>query len=104
MFMGSAMKRSRNKGNIGGDNLKKVRLLRKYSQSQLATEAQLMGLSIDKKAISLIENGKRYFLDYEIICFSKILNVPTYYLTDGVPANFSQNQTIKKNGNTESNG
>lgn len=97
------MKRSRGRGNICGENLKKVRHLRGYSQSQLAAEAQLLGLSLDKKAISLIENGKRYFLDYEIVWLSKILNVPTYYLTDGVPSNFTFSASNTKNGNQDSN-
>lgn len=75
----------RNIGNVCGGNLKKIRKMRGYTQQKLANEAQLLGLSVNKKVISLIESGERYFLDKELIIFAKILRVPTYYLTDGVP-------------------
>ncbi len=63
----------RNSYNVCGGNLRKIRKKLKLSQSDLARKAQLEGLNIDKKTISLIENGKRGFLDYEIICCARAL-------------------------------
>lgn len=74
--------------NICGENVKIVRLMHKMSQSALAGKAQLLGLNIDKKTISLIENRKRRFPDYELIILAKALQVPTFYITDGVPLTY----------------
>lgn len=76
------------KYNICGGNVKIIRKKRELSQSELAGKAQLLGLNIDKKTISLIEGGHRKFADYEIIILARALEIPTYYITDGVPANF----------------
>lgn len=76
------------KYNICGENIKIIRKKREISQSILAGKAQLLGLNIDKKTISLIESGQRKFADYEIITLARALEIPTYYITDGIPANF----------------
>lgn len=76
----------RSVGNLCGKHLKAARESRGLTQTELAMRAQLLGLPTDKKAISLIENGKRYFLDIELITFAKALNIPAYYLIDGVPS------------------
>lgn len=55
------------------------------SQADLARKAQLEGLNVDKKTISLIENGKRGFQDYEILCFARALGVPASYILEGIP-------------------
>lgn len=64
--------------NVCGRNLLQLRKSLKLSQTDLARKVQLEGLSIDKKTISLIENEKWGFQDYEIICFAKAMNIPTY--------------------------
>ena len=52
---------------------------------QMGVNAQLEGLNVDKKTISLIENGKRGFQDYEILCFARALGVPASYILEGIP-------------------
>ncbi len=71
--------------NVCGRNLRKIRKEMKLSQSDLARQAQLEGLNIDKKTISLIENGKRGFLDFEVICCARALGVSISDLMDGIP-------------------
>lgn len=44
--------KNRNHGNFCGLNLMKIRKMRGYTQVKLALEAQLLGLSVDKKTIS----------------------------------------------------
>ena len=67
------------------------------AQTDLARKAQLEGLSIDKKTISLIENEKRGFQDYEIICFAKAMNIPTSYILDGPPENEEKSEDKSEN-------
>lgn len=71
--------------NVCGKNLCKIRTIQNLSQADLARKAQLEGLNVDKKTISLIENGKRGFQDYEILCFARALGVPVSYILEGIP-------------------
>ncbi len=70
--------------NVCGGNLRRIRKSIKLSQSDLARKTQLEGLNLDKKTISLIENGKRGFQDYEVICCAKALGVSISDLMDEV--------------------
>lgn len=79
--------------NVCGKNLLQLRKSLKLSQTDLARKAQLEGLSIDKKTISLIENEKRGFQDYEIICFAKAMKIPASYILDGPPENEEKKET-----------
>ena len=83
--------------NVCGRNLLQLRKSLNLSQTDLARKAQLEGLSIDKKTISLIENEKRGFQDYEIICFAKAMNVPASYILDGPPENMKKSEDKSKN-------
>ncbi len=67
------MTKLNNSYNVCGGNLRRIRKELKLSQSDLARKAQLEGLNIDKKTISLIENGKRGFQDFEVICCARAL-------------------------------
>lgn len=82
--------------NVCGRNLLQLRKSLKLSQTDLARKAQLEGL-IDKKTISLIENEKRGFQDYEIICFAKAMNIPTSYILDGPPENEEKSEDKSEN-------
>lgn len=82
--------------NVCGRNLLQIRKSLKLSQTDLARKAQLEGL-IDKKTISLIENEKRGFQDYEIICFAKAMNIPTSYILDGPPENEEKSEDKSEN-------
>lgn len=83
--------------NVCGRNLLRFRKSLKLSQTDLARKVQLEGLSIDKKTISLIENEKRGFQDYEIICFAKAMNIPTSYILDGPPENEEKSEDKSEN-------
>lgn len=83
--------------NVCGRNLLQLRKSLKLSQTDLARKVQLEGLSIDKKTISLIENEKRGFQDYEIICFAKAMNIPTSYILDGPPENEEKSEDKSEN-------
>lgn len=53
------------------------------SQRDLARKLQLMGLDMDKNAITRIEMNKRYVTDIELRMLAKIFNVSYAYLIDG---------------------
>ena len=53
--------------------LRVMRVRRDVSQQELAARMQVLGVSIDQQAISLIENNKRAVTDYELACFCKAL-------------------------------
>ena len=81
-------KQSNNKRNICG---KQIHLIRtgqydkkhpKITQEMLAARLQVLGLDIDRTAISRIETGKRMLKDTEVITFAKVLNVPLAVLYD----------------------
>lgn len=70
------------KANIIGHNIKKYRKSRNLSQEALATKMQLENVEISQKIISRIENQQRIVTDYELLLFSKVLNVDIYDLLD----------------------
>jgi len=63
------------KRNIIGGNLKLLRLEKKLSQEQLASKLHLLGLNLDRSAISRIESYSREVYDYEVSYFAIALNV-----------------------------
>ena len=77
--------RSRNRKNICGERIKKIResLPIKMSQRQLADKLCLLGLDIDKNVIQRIESGNRFVSDIELKCISQVLNVSFSDLLDG---------------------
>lgn len=68
------------KRNIIGVNLKYWRKKKEFSQEQLAAKLHLLGLNIDRSAISRIESLSREVYDYEIICFCIALKISIYDL------------------------
>ena len=63
------------KRNIVGENLKLLRLKMGLSQEQLASKLHLLGLNMDRSAISRIESFSREVYDYELAYFSIALDV-----------------------------
>ncbi len=63
--------------NIIGGRVRKARLAQKppVSQQDLAGRLAALGVSIDRSAISRIENQERYVMDYEIAVLAKALKV-----------------------------
>lgn len=67
------------KNNLCGENIARLRKSRipKTSQRALADELQLLGLDIDKNAISRIESGERFVTDIELKAIAKFFNIST---------------------------
>jgi Helix-turn-helix. len=68
--------------NLISKKLKVLRAQHGYSQRNLASRLQLIGLDMDKNVITRIETNKRYVTDIEIKAISEIFNVPYGYLLD----------------------
>lgn len=66
--------------NIIGENIKKAREAKGYSQKQLSEKLELLAVYTCRGSISRIENGKRAVTDIEIDAISKILDVSLDYL------------------------
>ena len=58
--------------NLSGSAIKRLRLEKGWSQSELADLLQLKGLDVDKNAIQRIEARKRFVTDIELVYFAKI--------------------------------
>ena len=67
----------RGKNNLCGENIARLRKARKPKTSQraLADELQLLGIEIDKNAISRIEAGERFVTDIELRAFADFFNI-----------------------------
>ena len=79
------MKRSKYKDNlnIAGERLALARRRKKLTQGELAAKVQTYGLEqFDQKSVSLIETGKRYIVDYELMILSEILDVTYDWLIE----------------------
>lgn len=63
------------KRNFIGKNIKKFRIDRNLSQENLTGKLNILGLNIDRSALSRIENQQRELYDYEIFFFSKALGI-----------------------------
>ncbi len=61
--------------NIIGKNLKKIRLERNLTQSDIAAALQLKGYEFDRISILRIENGLRFVPDYEVKILCEVLGV-----------------------------
>ena len=87
--------RYQGKKNLCGGNISKLRksLRPKVSQRDLADKLQLVGMDVDKNAISLIENGDRFITDIELKIIATFFSISTDELlsisTDGL-----QNTTV----------
>lgn len=55
----------------------------KMTQEELTAKLQILGLKIDRTALSRIESGARVLSDIEVACFASALNVPLDFLFFG---------------------
>ena len=61
--------------NICGKKISELRKSLNISQRILADRLQLSGLDVDKNAIQLIECGKRFVTDIELVAFAGIFGI-----------------------------
>lgn len=72
------------KRNIIGENIKFYRKFNGWSQEQFIAKLHLAGLDLDRTSLSRIENHSREVYDYELLYFSKILDVNIYKLFESI--------------------
>lgn len=70
-----AIRKLNNNFNVIGENLKKCRISSNLSQADLVKELNILGISIHKNDVSLIEANKRTVKDYELWGFVRILDI-----------------------------
>lgn len=63
------------KRNFIGDNVRRLRKERNFTQEELAAKLQIEGLNIDRPMITKIELQQREVYDYEAFYISKVLKV-----------------------------
>jgi len=68
-------KKFNNKSNVIGQNIRKYRLQKGYTQEQLCQKLDLFGLNLYHSDIYLIENNKRLVRDYEAFAFAKVFGI-----------------------------
>ena len=72
MYTNKAMDGRRN---ICGKQITRLRTSMNLSQRELADQLQVAGLDIGKNVVQRIESGARYVPDFELIFFSRVLDV-----------------------------
>lgn len=82
-------KKFNDKSNIIGQNVKKYREQFGYTQDQLCSKLDLLGLNLYHSDIHLIENNKRLVRDYEAFAFTKIFNITLDELYSDAEKDFS---------------
>ena len=68
------------KRNICGDRIRLARLAKRFSQSDLCRQLQLIGIPMERDSISRIEIGTRFVTDYEVVEIARALDVPIEWL------------------------
>lgn len=68
------------KRNICGDRIRKARLKRRLSQSDLCKLLQLRGVMVERDTISRMESGSRFVADFEAVVIAEVLEVPVLWL------------------------
>lgn len=66
--------------NVSGERIREARLKQRLSQTDLAAQLQVSGVTIERDSISRIEIGTRFVADYELMIFAKILGVELEWL------------------------
>lgn len=59
-----------------------ARLNKRMTQSDLAAQIQIQGVTMERDSISRIEIGTRFVTDYELKIFSEVLGVSMEWLTN----------------------
>lgn len=68
------------KKNICGERIREARVIKRISQSDLASKMQIEGIILERDSISRIEIGTRFVADYELMVFAKVLKVNVEWL------------------------
>ena len=68
------------KKNIAGERIREMRWKRHLSQSDLAAQMQVRGVTIERDSVSRVENGTRFIPDYELPVFAEVLGVSVTWL------------------------
>ena len=71
------------KKNLIGENLKKIRKIKGFSQQDLSDKLELLGVYVCRGSISRIEEYERTVTDIELYAFSKVLDIDMLLLIDG---------------------
>lgn len=66
--------------NMIGNNLRKFRMERGWSQQVLSNKLEMLAIYVCRGSISRIEDKLRTVTDIELYGFSKVLNVPIQQL------------------------
>ena len=64
------------KMNMVGENIRKYRIKRGYSQQTLSNKLELLGVYICRGSISRIEEQLRTISDIELFALAKVLDIP----------------------------
>ena len=67
----------KNKSNISGKNIRRIRKKNHLSQEDLAAKLQLVGAGVTTSTISKIETQDRRVSDKELLCIAKALGTST---------------------------
>ena len=76
------MKKFEDKSNVIGYIIKKYRINKKMSKSELSRQLQLHAVYIDRIQIYRMEEGQMIIKDFELIALCKVLNIPFSELVD----------------------
>lgn len=70
------MKKYEDKSNVIGSIVKKYRIYKKLSKTELSRQLQLHAVYIDRIQIYRMETGQMIIKDFELIALCKVLNIP----------------------------
>ncbi|MEI3394430.1 MAG: helix-turn-helix transcriptional regulator [Clostridia bacterium] len=79
-----AVRKLNNNLNVIGENLRKYRKEKHFSQADLMKDLNLLEINMHKNDIYMIEANKRTVKDYEIWSFMKVLNISFEDLFKGI--------------------
>ena len=68
--------RYKDKCNVSGVVIRRLREKHGLTQEQLAARLQCLGIDLIQKSISRIETGERVVADYELAAFANVFSVP----------------------------
>ena len=70
----------RGRCNASGNNIRRIREQKQWSQEQLAAKLQLAGVDTSQKTISRVEMGARVVPDYELAYYARVLDTTVLWL------------------------
>lgn len=70
------MKKYENKSNVIGDIIRKYRISKNLSKSEVSRRLQLHAVYIDRIQLYRMETDQMIIKDFELIALCKVLNIP----------------------------